>query len=322
MELRQLRYFVTVAEERHFGRAAERLWMSQPGLSQQIKALERSLGVQLFIRDKRHVELTEAGEVLLEQARSILDLTDRVIEATRVASKGRIGLLRVGTEALSIQPAASEVLEEFHRNYPDVEVQLHPGFGPQNIEALLKRTLDVVFVNVPIQPVQSIEYLRLGALEVTVVLPEGHRLAGLERIPRKELLAEPFVTLPRNVNPPVIDHMYRLAFGRSEHPHALEVLDAMAGARLLLVSQGSGFTLTTLPESAQLRIPGVVYRRVEDPVPEIEYGVAWSRIHAQPFVEPFILEARGVVEAGRDRGSSQDPVPADVDAPEASEEPA
>jgi hypothetical protein len=114
----QLRYFVAVAEERHFGRAAKRLWIAQSGLSQQIKKLESALGVQLLVRDKRHVELTDAGKALLEHARLVLEQVARMEETVQLVAGGAKGSVRLGTTVASPQPLTALLIEEFRRRFP------------------------------------------------------------------------------------------------------------------------------------------------------------------------------------------------------------
>src|SRR6186997_455470 len=129
MRLRQLEYFVAVAEERHFGRAAERLRVAQPGVSQQIKILERSLGAKLFIRGSDGVRLTEAGGALLDHARLVLELADRTSEIPRLVTNGKAGLLKVGTAAVHVHPVANRIIAEFRERFPLVDLELHPGLG-------------------------------------------------------------------------------------------------------------------------------------------------------------------------------------------------
>ena len=298
MELRQFRYFVAVAEERHFGRAAERLRIAQPGLSQQIKAIERSLGVQLFIRDKRHVELTEAGEALLDQARLVIELAARTEEVVRLRARGKDGLLKVGTGATLLHQVASEVLTEFQARFPDVEVQLHPGFGAQHLEAVAKRTLDVAVIQSPAtRTADGTSYLRLGALEVLMAIPEDHRLAAFDRIPRVEILKEPFLTWARSLNPPAIDGFHRSLLGMTEHPRSVEVADALVSSRLLMVAEGKGIAPIPFPypQAGELRIRGVVFRHVEDPPPFIEYGLVWFESNVSPFVSTFLKVAHEIL---------------------------
>lgn len=300
LELRHLRYFVAVAEEKHFGRAAERLRISQPGLSQQIKVLERSLGTQLLLRDQRHVELTAAGESLLEHANRLLTLVDRAVESTRLATLGKTGVLDIGTPAPGIQPVADDVLETFRARFPGIEVILHPGLGPQNDDALRRGDLDLAFVAAPPGSGEaSPGYLRLGSVEVMIVLPESHPLTANERIARVSLLREPFIALPSAADPLVVEHVHRSLFGEREHPDLVESPDAAEATRIRLVLHGKGLSATYFPPIAELQIPGVVFRRVEDPEPFVEHGLAWVDREPTEPVQAFIEVAREV--ASRER---------------------
>ncbi len=295
LELRHLRYFVAVAEEKHFGRAADRLRIAQPGLSQQIKVLERSLGAQLLVRDQRHVELTPAGEALLQHSYRLLALVDRAVESAHLATHGRTGVLRVGTPASGMNPMARDVLTVFRARFPGIEVMLRPGLGPQNDDALAKGDLDLAFVSVPPGSSDAPNYLRLGSAEVMVVIPESHPLSANERIPRAALLAEPFITLPSAVNPIVVDYLHRVLFGEREHPNLVESPDAADATRVLLVLQGAGLSVSSFAAIAELRIPGVVFRRVEDPAPFVEEGITWLDAGKTEQVELFVQVARELV---------------------------
>lgn len=300
LELRHLRYFVAVAEEKHFGRAAERLRIAQPGLSQQIKALERSLGTQLLVRDQRHVELTPAGAALLEHSYRLMALVDRAVESTRLSSHGKAGVLKVGTPASGVYPVAQDVLETFRVEFPEIEVVLHPGLGPQNAEGIRRGALDLAFVVLPPGSEESQSYVRLGSAEVMVVLPESHPLAADERISRAALLSEPFITLPSAANPVVVEYVHRILFGEREHPNLVESPDAADATRVLLALQGNGISVTFFPAITELQIPGVVFRHVEDPVPLVEYGLAWLEAGATEQVEVFVDVARKLASHGHD----------------------
>ncbi len=292
LELRHLRYFVAVAEEKHFGRAAERLRIAQPGLSQQIQALERSLGTQLLVRDQRHVELTPAGETLLQHAYRLLALVDRAVESARLITHDKTGVLRVGTPATGLNPVAHDLLEAFRTGIPDVEVVLYPALGGHNVEALRTGTLDVAFVNAPFEAFDSLEYLRLGLAEVLIILPASHPLAAFERIPRAALLNEPFIMPPSTVDPTVVEHIYRMMFAEREHPNIVEAPDDSVATRVLLVLQGKGITPTILSSVTELQIPGVVFRAMEDPAPFVEHGLAWVDPEVTEEVEMFLRFAR------------------------------
>jgi DNA-binding transcriptional LysR family regulator len=299
MELRQLRYFLAVAEERHFGRAAEHLRIAQSGLSQQIKSLERSVGTQLFIRDRRRVELTPAGQYLVEEARSLLALASRVEETLPIIDRGKGGLLKVATSSAGLHPLAGDLVDRFRERFPDVELQVVPGSDPQNLEALRRRDVDVAFVSFPVDPPDGLTLLPAGTLEIVIALSEGHRLASNERIPRQELLAEPFLTWPRTFDPPLMDHIHRSLFGDLEHPSLIEVPDLTQATRLTRLARSDRLIGIGLPAEADLKIPGLAYRRLEDPVPLVDYGLAWLNEHDSRFVVGFIDTVRDALRAGQ-----------------------
>jgi len=138
---------------------------------------------------------------------------------------------------------------------------------------------------------KDVRYLRLGEVEIMMALPEGHRLALMERIPRAELADEPLVAWPRNVNPTLIDHLHRSVFGRTMHPRSVEVDELTDGARMQLVAEGKGIAIGVGLTTAE-HVNGVVFRRFEDPAPTMETGLAWFDVHASPFVPAFVDLAR------------------------------
>jgi DNA-binding transcriptional LysR family regulator len=295
IELRQFRYFTAVAEERHFGRAAERLHIAQPGLSRQIKTMERLLGVPLFERSSRGVELTLAGEALLDQARLVIELADRAADTTRLAMQGKRTLIKVGTPTGGIHPGGNDLLRVFKARNPEVEVQIHPGLVHPNIEALFRHRLDVAIVLAPFASAESLRYLPLGSVELLAAIPAGHHLASLERIPRSALLSEPFLDWPTRLNPPLTDYLRRSLFGRSEHPQAVEVADVNEANRLLLVAEGRAIAVPLFPSLAELEVPRVVFRQLAEPV-SLEYGIAWLDTYASTAVPAFVDIAREIAD--------------------------
>jgi DNA-binding transcriptional LysR family regulator len=288
---------VAVAEHLHFARAAEVLRIAQPGLSHQIKVMERTLGVALFVRDRRGVELTEAGEVLLHHARQIIEMAEHAVESTKVAGLTKMGVLRVGTSAVAMLPAAQQVLDEFQDRYSRVHVEIHPGFTGQNIEALSRRALDVAIVFSPFESRPGMHYVQLETAELVVALPQNHRLASLEQIPRSELLGECLLEGPRNANPTVTDDIHRSLFGEVEPPHLLEVADVSETTRLQLVADGKGVTLSSLSLARGRGVPGVVFRRIAEPCPTIECGVVWFDAHLSPLIRSFLQVVEEVAES-------------------------
>jgi len=293
VELRQFRYFVAVAEELHFGRAAKRLRIAQPGLSQQIKKLERSIGVELLIRDPRGIKLTAAGRAFLDQARLALELADRAVTSAVMADRGKSGLLRVGTRAAGMPILGETILQEFRDRHPDVEIEIHAGLAPQQLEALSARSLDVALLLSPFKTVDPApRYLELTRLELLIALPQSHRLAGRRSISRAELLREPFLDWPRTVNPTLIDHIRRSLFGAFEHPRAVEISELVEGRRLQHVAKGRGIAASVLPPDGERDVPGVTFCHLEEPPPIVGFGVAWIGTQPSPFVAPFLDVAR------------------------------
>jgi DNA-binding transcriptional LysR family regulator len=290
VDFRQFRYFITVAEELHFGRAAERLHIAQSGLSQQILKLERSVGVQLLSRDRRGVELTEAGRVFLDHARQAVELADRAITSPHLAERGKRGSLRVGTTILGMPPMAGAVLQAFEDRFPDVEVDLRPRLISELIDGISTYALDVAVVVSPFKAVDPPpRYQQLGTYELVAAVPEGHRLAKLERVPRAELLAETLIEGPRNINPVLTDHLHQLLFGEIEHPQRLEVAELEEARRLEFVAEGRGIGITGTPPGVERQAPpGVVFRPLDENTPSIGYGVVWSATQTSLFLEPFI----------------------------------
>ena len=293
MELRQFRYFIAVAEERHFGRAAARLHIAQPGLSQQIKALERSLDAPLLIRNPRGVELTAAGRVFLDQARLAVEVAERAAASASLAARGKTGLLRVGAPIFGMPPAGEAVMRTFADRFPDVELEVHPDLHPHLIDGVSNHSLDVAVVLFPFKAGDPPpRYLPLSMLELVAVVPKGHRLAKLERIPPAELLDEPFLDWPRSINPDMVDHIDRLVFGDVEHPRVV-ISELQESRRFEYVANGTGIAITVTREPLNGgSVPGVVFRSFEEPVPMIGYGVAWSSTRVLPPAEAFVEVAR------------------------------
>ena len=197
VDLRKFRYFVAVAEERHFGRAATQLHIAQSGLSQQILN-SNAVGVQLLVRNRRGVEVTEAGETFLDYARLTLELADRAVESAQPGAREE-GAPRVGTTAIGMPPKA-ERLQTFGER-SRTWMRFHPGYlrahrRDHHVRPRRRNRLRPLQVGGSPAPISGAR-----AYEFVAAVPEGHRLAKLERVPRAELLKEPFPDAPRNINP-------------------------------------------------------------------------------------------------------------------------
>jgi DNA-binding transcriptional LysR family regulator len=269
------------------------LRIAQSGLSQQVKALESSLRVRLFDRDARPIELTTAGEALLEEARRMLELADRTIERVRLPDAYRKTILKFGASSFGNGPIADEILRVARARLADVDLQVHLATTMQNMLELNRRALGVAFAYLPFESAEAPRFLPLGRVELMLALPEDHRLAVADRVPRAELLKEPLLVGPRSVNPLLADHVNRALLGRVEHPHPVEISD-IGSARFRLVAEGVGISPVAFPTEALLPIRGVVYRRVEDPAPIIEYGLAWFDDAVSPALPAFLDVAREI----------------------------
>ena len=300
MELRQIRYFVAVAEERSFSRAAERLRIAQSGLSQQIRVLERSIGVQLFDRNARPIELTPEGDVLLERARLMLELADRVLEEVNVVARDHRSILKFGGSAFGHGPVADELLRVAGRRLVDVDLQIQLDTTRNNVAALNRRVLDVAFSYVPFGSEETPRYVRLGSGEILLAVPARHRFASTDRIARAELAEEPILIGPRSINPTLADHVGRSLFGQTVPPRPVDLPD-VGSTRFQLVADGVGIAPVLVPIERLLPIPGIVYRRVEDPAPVLEYGLLWFDDHVSPGLPAFLDLAREVAEKHADR---------------------
>ena len=270
---RQLRYFVAVAEELHFSRAAKRLNMAQPPLSQQIRQLERTLGVQLFVRSTRRVQLTPAGAVFLDGARRVLAEMERAAETTRRASRGEFDTLRIGftdAAALSVLPAA---VRHFGAAFPGVHLDLREGDGTASqLEALQRDLVDVALVRGPLE--QS--GLRLEVLledRFCVALHGAHPLAGLSRVPLRRLRGEPMVWFPRRLSPTYYDLLMGMCLRAGFTPEQrYEVVRHQTA--LSLVAAGVGISL--VPSSvSSLAFPEVTYRELSGAPERAQVGALY-----------------------------------------------
>ena len=186
MELRHLRYFVAVAEELHFGRAAVRLHMAQPPLSQQIRKLEEELEVKLFLRARRRVELTHAGRVFLVEARQVLSLAERAADAAKRADRGQIGPLVVACGPIAVHTVLPTILRAFRARFPEVGITLRELTMLEVPEALQQRTADVGLL-MPYFQSETLQREIVLTVPMVAALPKSHPLAGRRRIRLNQL---------------------------------------------------------------------------------------------------------------------------------------
>jgi DNA-binding transcriptional LysR family regulator len=265
MELRHLRYFVAVAEEGHVTRAAARLGIQQPPLSQQIRALEAELQVQLFHRKPRGVELTQAGEALFGEAQAILRQVDHAVTAARRTARGESGRIGLGfTSSASFHPFVPQAIRDYRESHPLVALSLEESGTGELVAALLEERLDAAFVRSPIGPAAGIAVHSVLEEAMVAALPAGHALAGgpaARKLELADLAAEIFILYRRPLGPGLYDSIIAACQRAGYSPTIGQEAPRML-ASLSLVAAGLGVSL--VPQSMRrLRVHGVVYRPLD-----------------------------------------------------------
>jgi DNA-binding transcriptional LysR family regulator len=294
MELRHLRAFVAVAEELHFGRAARRLGVAQPPLSQLIRRLERDLGVALFTRTNRRVALTEAGAVLLPEARRIARDAEAAVDLVRRAQRGEVGRLTLGFVGSATDAVLPAILRAYRAECPEVMLDLRQLTSTEQAAALRAGALTAGLLRPPLDPTHAAALAGETLLRepLVVALPHDHRLAGRGRVALKDLAGEPWILYPRERQPATYDQILaacrRAGFAPRVVQEAVE-MQTIAG----LVAAGLGVSL--VPASvAGLRPAGVVYRPLPYPAPFVELTIAWRRDDDSALLAGFLATVRRV----------------------------
>jgi len=302
MELRHLRYFVAVAEELHFRRAAERLHMSQPPLSQQVRQLEQQVGAQLLARNQHRVELTASGAAFLERAREILAaVEDAALEARRI-QRGEVGRLAIGFVGSAMYSVVPELLHAFRERYGDVVLRLHELDTTEQLRQLENGRIDIGFVR-PRQPRQGISTLTVLAEPVVVALPDMHPLSAAPRVHVADLVGEPLILLSRAGAPGL-----RTALaGVTDQLGGEEVIvQEVTEMQTVIGLVAAGVGISIVPESVRALVRrGVTYRRLVEDVPQVELAVAWRTDDESPIQRAFLAlvnDARAPAEEERGIG--------------------
>jgi DNA-binding transcriptional LysR family regulator len=276
MELRHLRYFVAVAEELHFRRAAERLHVAQPAVSEQVRKLEEELGVRLLDRTHRSVSLTDAGAVMLEEARRVLRLAEGAVRAARGARDRATTRLRIGYSAAALPASVPRALQIIGASEPRLETALEADSALDLIDAVRAERLDAAVVPLP-APVDGLRVTPLGDQHAVAALPVGHAQAARPALDFERFAPERLVVLPRDANRPFYDAVLAACHEAGLTPTLVELPDAELEQALLAVASGAGMAL--LPESVADRYsaPGVRFLPLEGVRPTFETGVVTRR---------------------------------------------
>ncbi|MDH4612190.1 LysR family transcriptional regulator [Pseudomonas sp. BN102] len=301
MELRHLRYFIAVAEELHFGRAAEQLGISQPPLSQQIQALEEEVGARLLERTNRRVELTEAGRLFLDESRQVLAQVDKAVQLARRAQRGELGELKVGfTSSAPFTSTVPRSIHAFRQAYPDVHLELHEMSSAETVKALLEDRLQVGVIR-PLALPDNLLAVELFREPLVAVLRADHPLAAgsAEGLEIAALAEEPFVFFPRTFGTGLYDQLIALTREAGFSPRiAQEASEAMT--IIGLVSAGLG--VSVLPASfRRTRVDGVIYRTLLDPGATTAVWLVRRRGERSPLALSFVELVTREAAAIRDR---------------------
>lgn len=294
MELRHLRYFVAVAEELSFSRAARRLHMTQPPLSAQVRQLEEEIGVPLFERSTRSVRLTEAGQLLLDETRRLLALLEQNVRMVRRVGHGEVGRLTLGFVPSASNNTLPPLLRVFRERFPDVELSLHEMNPRELVRALHDGRIDAAFFYLPHGAAPPFGDALLDSRPVlrealVVALPEGHALADEPEVGMRALADEPFVLVAAHQGTGLRDRIVELCRQDGYEPRVAQeayLVQTVVG----LVGSGVGISL--VPASLRnLQTVGVVYRPLRDAVPTVDMGIVWRRDDSGVVLKEFLKVA-------------------------------
>lgn len=302
MELRHLRYFAVVAEELTFARAAERLNVSRPPLSQQVRQLEVDLGIKLFVRTKRHLELTSEGKIFAEKARRILFDAEQIEKWALRVGRGEIGEIAIGLSVTHRSSLIHEILTTFVKQNPHIHLTLNTMRPLEQLAGIQNQSLDVGFVWLPLTTL-NVRIERIAREPVVVAMSKNNPLAKYKRVPLAALADQKYIAFPRSLNPAWYDFVvgkcleagFTLNISHEQsHPHALFALIAANRGLALVIS-----TNRELPA-------GVTFRELEPPGLYAQMGMAYRREELSPGVGAFVKVVKEVI---RSQGSNSDSKP-------------
>lgn len=287
MEFRQLQYFLTVAEELNFSRAARRLNIAQPPLTRQIRQLEQELGVKLLLRTQRRVELTDAGRAFLEEARRILEQVEQSVRVAQRASRGEIGRLVVSFEGSSAYDIVPTSLKIYRDRFPEVDLIVEGMTTREQIQALYERRISVGFVVPPLQG-QEPDLMLEAVLQEPLVLalPETHPLIDQSRVRVRSLANESFVIGQRNSGCGLHDQVFAVCQQAGFSPRVVQEVNEM---QVMLGFVAAGLGIALLPASVkQFQRPNVVYRELQPSSLEVALAIVWRRNDSSQVLQAFL----------------------------------
>ena len=299
VELRHLRHFVAVAEELHFGRAAARLVLAQPALSQSIMALEKEIGVRLLERTTRTVTLTPAGRVFLDECRRVLQQVDLAVDRAREAERGQAGTLRIGYVVSASYEILPPILAEFRRISPAVTLRMMSRSTAELIALLADGELSIGFVR-EFQEHPDLEAELLSAEALVAVLPADHPAAERPSARLADLAAERFIMFDRGRAPGLYDKVVSSCVDADFTP---DIVQQSSDVQSVLGLVAGGLGVTVVPASFRhLSIDGLAYRELDDVDTTVDLSAVWHRDRRTSVLDGFLDVARAVARAGRRPG--------------------
>jgi DNA-binding transcriptional LysR family regulator len=307
MDLTRLRYFVTVAEEANIGRAARRLNISQPPLTRQIQQLEAEVGTPLLQRTRKGVQMTNAGQVLFEEARNILILAARARERTKRAGLGQSGRLDVGLFGSNIL-AVPQLLHAFRGQFPDIQVMVYAMNKETQLEALYDRRITVGF-NLLGLNLAGIANEKIRSEPLVVAINEADPLSKRASISLTQIADRPMVIFASGPRPNLMDMIFALCLDEGFQPRiSQEVIDSVTA--VAMVAAGFGVSLVPAPVS-QLSLPGVVFRRLHrSPPVMVDFNCIYRRDDTSPVLQAFLETIRLMKRTRANLSPSSPPQPA------------
>ncbi|QGU05825.1 LysR substrate-binding domain-containing protein [Corynebacterium comes] len=293
MDLQQLRVFLAVAEELHFGRAADRLYMAQPPVSRTVRQLEKELGVDLFVRSTRRVRLTPAGAALVEPARGILEAAERARRDTVAAGKGELGSVSLAYAGASTHPLVGILSRELRRAYDGIGLNLQSQqFAQPSLGLVLRGEVDISLGRWDFVP-GAVESRIILEEHLVLAVPGSHRLAGEEEVSFRQLAGEAFVSLPAHEGSVLGDRMRRLSLKAGFDPDIVQrAPDSWTAMALVGAEVGCSLTVSSVAEN--FTDPHVSFLRVADETLPVNLRMAWQPDSDNPVLERVLALAEKV----------------------------
>jgi DNA-binding transcriptional LysR family regulator len=297
MELRQLKYFVAVAEELHFGRAAKRAHIAQPPFSQQIKSLEEDVGAKLLERNSRNVRLTAEGQYFYEQAVSILEKIDLTASTVGRMAKGETGRVKVGFMEIAMDSLVPEAIRAFRNKYSDVSILISQLGAIVQLKRIRSGDLDVGFSTVFMHGMEGLESLRLFSKKHVLAVPDDHSFTHKKKLTLKDIAKEKLIMFPRTGQPDLYDSMMEAFSKRELVPIISQEVSGLSGAAALI---SSGMGVAFLPDNSHVSRKGITLIPLEEDFPLMDIYMVWNKDSCSNTAKIFMESVAGYFAVSND----------------------